>query len=1327
MGRSASTGGNCCGSGIGLNRHSSTSLVRGAITVVISIAVTFVASLAAVVSTQAPASATTTDVPPPFKFDRGVYPDATAYNDLTYNNDGNGNEIEHTDWMKHLDPNRRLSQLSIPGTHDSGTFTFDDGIFDPDAQTQSMDFTHQLDAGLRYFDVRVGILSSGAPPVGGCSNTQVHLFHSYYCLGLYQDALQQIGTFLLAHPSEFVVMSLTNSSKATTPDLAFKTCALTRNWLTTPGFLPGLQPGNSLVYDAPYEINPATQNLMFNPKVSAMAGKVVLMTDFIPDGGTFGTSSCHFSDFATTYNNNPDNCQPSDSPPVVPPMNPCDKEDNNEVTILSDVAYKWWMTKDHLTTAATNGNGHADPNTLYFTGLNASNGAYPCTFASGTALPCGIHNGYYPTGLQYGEFGPFDGSCRLDACETMVEQGLYQTYTCDYAGANGCSVSYVGLNQMAEAYIQGSDPNGSPLPVCSGTPGCNQPDGSYFGDPGCQCKVRDWRSPAFPGITTRSGIVMMDYPGNGLIQAIINVNFTPQWHIAIVATTADGQLYAEGSDNGNTKYIASPWTNQPVYIHYVCANLTAKLSCPLDPPAPIFDGPQPGYTGFRESWLEEAVLHDPSGTFDDAVATLKINIDTSPPTASPTLTNADGTPYAGGWTNQDVTIHWNWTDTGGYDYGVLIPGNVLNSPPPAGVSGIDPVNCPATTVVSAEGINGYIDGVHGTCRDNAGNLGDSSVGFVLLDKTAPTVTYTGNLGTYNLDQTVSITCAAADTLSDIASTTCQNITGPAYNFPVGPNTFSASATDIAGNVGTGSTTFTVNAAALTITAADRTTTYGHGFPPITASYTGLVDGYGGPATAPTCSADIPAIDLTSNGNPVPGTYTTSCSGASDPHYAISYQPGTLTVTPAPLTIRAKAVITYGQSVPLLTASYIGLANGDRGPATPPTCSADIPAVDLASNGNPQTGIYDTSCSRASDPNYAISYLPGTLTVHPAPLTVTANNKKKEYSDPMPVLNATISGFQNGDTAAVLGSAVKCTTLATPSSPAGKYAINCSIAASSAKNYALVFVPGTLTVSPEAATLQYTGELIAPIRARLNLRAQVSGNGDITKAWIEFEVYPSASCSVGTPNKLFAGTRSVGLHTGVATATFASSNPAAHCVIAKLVAGSTGGVSLFYQAHAARALITFYQHTHQIVNGLGWITDPNTHGRGTFGFNASYATSGTATGALLYHYRSVYHGVLADFIIRSDAITALTFDGSTYPIAATLQGKGTIQVKQASNGALLYSDQRATFTARATDTGTAGKVGPDTFGLTVYSRNGALYATVANSKLAEGVITVQNLK
>jgi hypothetical protein len=81
---------------------------------------------------------------------------------------------------------------------------------------------------------------------------------------------------------------------------------------------------------------------------------------------------------------------------------------------------------------------------------------------------------------------------------------------------------------------------------------------------------------------------------------------------------------------------------------------------------------------------------------------------------------------------------------------------------------------------------------------------------VIADGTPPVVAYAGNAGTYTVDQTVAITCTATDELSGVVSTTCADISGPAYTFPLGTNSYSAEATDRLGNVGTGSTSFTVS-------------------------------------------------------------------------------------------------------------------------------------------------------------------------------------------------------------------------------------------------------------------------------------------------------------------------------------------------------------------------------------------------------------------------------------------------------------------------------------------------------------------------------------
>lgn len=82
------------------------------------------------------------------------------------------------------------------------------------------------------------------------------------------------------------------------------------------------------------------------------------------------------------------------------------------------------------------------------------------------------------------------------------------------------------------------------------------------------------------------------------------------------------------------------------------------------------------------------------------------------------------------------------------------------------------------------------------------------------------------------------------------------------------------------------------------------------------------------------------------------------------------------VNPAPVTITASSpTMTYGSSVPQISAVYAGLVGG-RLPATPPTCST------TATSSSPP-GSYPTSCTGAVDADYAFTYAAGSLTVLPA--------------------------------------------------------------------------------------------------------------------------------------------------------------------------------------------------------------------------------------------------------------------------------------------------------------------------------------------------------
>jgi hypothetical protein len=158
-------------------------------------------------------------------------------------------------------------------------------------------------------------------------------------------------------------------------------------------------------------------------------------------------------------------------------------------------------------------------------------------------------------------------------------------------------------------------------------------------------------------------------------------------------------------------------------------------------------------------------------------------VDTTPPLISG-IAAPPANPY--GWNNTSVTVSFTCSVS------VTFPG-------------IGIASCAGPTTLTAQGAG---LSVTGTAVDNAGNTAQASVA-VNIDETNPTVTYAGNAGTYTVDQTVAITCTAADALSGVAGTTCANINGAAYSFGLGPHSYNAAATDKAGNVGNGSTSFTV--------------------------------------------------------------------------------------------------------------------------------------------------------------------------------------------------------------------------------------------------------------------------------------------------------------------------------------------------------------------------------------------------------------------------------------------------------------------------------------------------------------------------------------
>jgi Concanavalin A-like lectin/glucanases superfamily/MBG domain/MBG domain (YGX type)/Bacterial Ig domain len=96
-----------------------------------------------------------------------------------------------------------------------------------------------------------------------------------------------------------------------------------------------------------------------------------------------------------------------------------------------------------------------------------------------------------------------------------------------------------------------------------------------------------------------------------------------------------------------------------------------------------------------------------------------------------------------------------------------------------------------------------------------------------------------------------------------------------------------------------------------------------------------------------------------------------------------------------------------------------------------------------------------------------------VTVLKAPLTITAN-ASKIYGQPLPIFQATYSGFVNGDTAATaIKGSFRIETTATQTSPVGSYPLFVRRNKASADNYWMRLVEGKIDVTPAPAVINLT--------------------------------------------------------------------------------------------------------------------------------------------------------------------------------------------------------------------------------------------------------------
>lgn len=123
-------------------------------------------------------------------------------------------------WMKYVDNNKYLDELSIPGTHDTSTCSVDN---DTEPQTslvkcQQDYIPTQLLEGIRYFDIRLGKNNEHDNPGivhGGC-----YLFKKNGHYMQLSDVIGYFKTFLNEHSSEALIMLVSRGNNEATDESA---------------------------------------------------------------------------------------------------------------------------------------------------------------------------------------------------------------------------------------------------------------------------------------------------------------------------------------------------------------------------------------------------------------------------------------------------------------------------------------------------------------------------------------------------------------------------------------------------------------------------------------------------------------------------------------------------------------------------------------------------------------------------------------------------------------------------------------------------------------------------------------------------------------------------------------------------------------------------------------------------------------------------------------------------------------------------------------------------------------------------------------------------
>ena len=118
-------------------------------------------------------------------------------------------EGDLTNWMKKIDDNTLINDISLPGTHDSGATH---SIFDVAGKCQDISIKSQLNIGVRFFDLRLQLIED-----------EFHIVHSFVKQNLkFNSVMEDLSEFIKKYSSEFIIISIKEEESSVNSTLSFQ-------------------------------------------------------------------------------------------------------------------------------------------------------------------------------------------------------------------------------------------------------------------------------------------------------------------------------------------------------------------------------------------------------------------------------------------------------------------------------------------------------------------------------------------------------------------------------------------------------------------------------------------------------------------------------------------------------------------------------------------------------------------------------------------------------------------------------------------------------------------------------------------------------------------------------------------------------------------------------------------------------------------------------------------------------------------------------------------------------------------------------------------------